>query len=266
MNVFDDFKKYRDQYGFNGLNTDGTMGETTQNAALFTMEYLICLWNDSNTPLEVKLAETQRLVEVYKQLEIYPGISIRKPGSTEYDSMDNTGALATFSALYDNGGYAKRSYEHGSKKRMETWDPGQAGERNKKYWWIARLVSGGLKPRWTWNNNNPNLWCFTGWHGRSPGHRAHLKLCAGKLIGPVGAIAILVGQFLGCLKPVGDTDARKLPYCDWQLLKDRNFIWALFYKLWIKILLKQYPNGMRDVYAIYYRDPNHPIHKYSKPY
>ena len=265
MNLIDDFKKYRDPHGLNGLYTDGTIGHSTQNGALFTLEYLIILLG-SDLPDSVKQQEIHRLKQVYLMLERFPGVSIRFPGSNEFDSMDNTGAIATFSGLVDDGNFSKRSYEHGANTRAEGIDQSQDKDNSNKYYRLAWWVNLCRKPRFFWNNNTPSLFCFNGWHGRSPGHVAYLKMTAGKWVGPLGQFAILVSQFLGCFQKVGNTDARKLPYCNWQYLKGRNFLWKLAYKLWCFILMKQYKNGMIDVYKIYYGDPNHPIHSYSKPY
>lgn len=281
MSLFDDFKKYRDQFGLNGLYTDGTNGHSTQNGALFTLEYLICLLGDPNTPDSVKQAEVARLVQVYKDLERFPGISTRIPPSYEFDSMDNTGAIATFSGLFDNGRYSKLSYEHGNNTHATGIDLTQDPPRNTQYFklagWVSvihcwtpaslyRWVKSGFKPKMFWNNNTPDLFCLPGWHGRSPGHIAYLRMTAGKWVGPLGQLSVLVGQFLGCFKDKGNADARKLPYTDWQFLKKRNIFWKLAYKLWCHILMKQYPNGMADVYRMYYGDPNHPMRTYPKKF
>jgi hypothetical protein len=280
-NLYQDFLKYRDKFGLNGLYTRDGKGEPTQNGALFTLEYLICLVNDSETPDSVKKEEIERLRKVYESLETFPGVSSRVPGGDEFDSMDNTGAIATFSGLFDGGAYSRRSYEHGNTVHATGPDMGQASENNVKYYGIARWASilwcltpislwrfirSGFKPKMFWNNNHPDQFCLAGWHGRSPGHIAYLRMTAGRWIGPIAFLSILVGQFLGCFKDVGDTDARKLPYCDWQFLKNRNILWKLSYKLWCYILMKQYPRGMIDVYSRYYNDPNHPIRQYSLPF
>lgn len=261
--IYDDFKVFQDQYGLNQLDPNST----SQNGALFTMEYLITLLGDDTATPEEKQSEIARLIEVYKTLERFPGVSVRYPNDLEFDSMDNTGAIAAFSGIHDNGGYSQRSYEHGSTTRAQGIDQGQSADQNNKYYWIARLVNFGFPPRFFWNNNNPTLFCFPGWHGRSPGHVAFLKMTAGKFVGPLGFLSVLVGQFIGCFANTGNTDARKLPYVAWQFLKNRSFIWKLFYKLWCYILIKQYgPEGMLAVYKIYYGNPNHPMRKYPKPY
>jgi len=266
MDSYLDFQKYRDQYGLNGLNTNGIEGLPTQNGALFTVEYLLCLLADPNVPESIKVSEVERLKLVYNSLELFPGISVRTPTSNEFDSMDNVGAICAFSGLFDNGNFSKRSYEHGSKTRAEGIDDGQDASNNHKYYRLAWVWNLFRAPLFFWNNNNPTLFCFPGWHGRSPGHVAFMKMTAGKWVGPFGQFAILISQFLGCFKDKGDTDARKLPYVNWQYLKTRNFVWRLFYKFWCYILMKQYQDGMRTVYSTYYNDPDHPIRKYSTKY
>jgi hypothetical protein len=266
MSLFSDFKKYRDEFGLTGLNTDGTKGFSTQNGALFTLEYLLCLLNDPTTSKRDKENELHRLKQVYLMLEKFPGVSARKPGDSEFDSMDNAGAMLTFSALFDDSNYAERSYDHGNDVMCDGIDETQDVGNNKKWYWLADALNLWRGPKWFWNCSNPNKFCFNGWHGRSPGFKAYLKMTSNRFVGPWGQFCILVGQFLGCFKKTTDTDARKLPYCNWQYLKKRNFIWNLFYKLWCKILMWQYPNGMRDVYSIYFKDPNHPLRIYSKPF
>lgn len=266
MSLFSDFKKYRDQFGLNGLNTDGTKGFSTQNGALFTLEYLLCLINDPNTPQNDKTNEINRLKQVYLMLEKFPGVSSRVPGGTEFDSMDNAGAMLSFSALFDDSNYAERSYDHGNDVMCDGIDQTQDPDNSNKYYWLANALNFWRKPKFFWNCNYPTKFCFNGWHGRSPGFTAYLKMAAGKWVGPFGQLCVLVGQFWGCFKDPSDTDARKLPYCNWQFLKHRGFIWGLLYKLWCWRLMKQYPNGMRDVYSLYYQDPNHPLRIYSKPF
>ena len=75
----------------------------------------------------------------------------------------------------------------------------------------------------------------------------------------IWAISILIAAFTG--KSSG-TDPKIL---SWLLIRtwDRkgyfnNFcVWV-----WTKMLLKDYPNGMHDVFSIYFQ-PEHPIAKYS---
>lgn len=265
MNIFSDFKKYRDIYGLNQLNTDGEKGGTTQNGALFTLEYLVCI--ESLAPDTVgMLGEFGRLKDVFNSLEVLPGLTRRSPDSLEGDSMDNNGASLVFSALYGYRDFANRMWNHGQGVRATGVDMVQDPTRNMKFYPIAWLLNGCKAPRYFWNNTRPSEFCIWGWYGRSPGFLALASLCATDKMTKFQALALWVGQFLGCFKEKSDTDARKLPYLVWQVLKRRNLFWKLSYKLWCKILMHQYENGMRDVYSLYYQDPNHPIRKYSLPF
>lgn len=280
MSLLEDFKKYRDVYGMNQLSTDGSQGGVTQNGALFTFEYLIVLLEDETVPHEKKLEEIERLKGVYKSLEVTPGLSRRTPHSGEGDSMDNTGSNLNFSAMYDKRGFAKRMKAHGEQVVCTGQLPGH------KYFTLASFVTafwllprpwlwGGFiknkfRPKFYWNNTQPELFAVWGWFGRSPGFMAGLDLAAKGWTTPFRFLSMLIGQFIGVLfSDKGDTDAKKLPYVQWYFLtkhtgKGQRWFWKLAYKLWVKLLLRTYPNGMRDVYSIYYQDPNHPIRKYSK--
>lgn len=263
--LIDEFRKYQDEHGLTSAYTNGTSGLPTQNGALFTIEYLLCLMADDETPQEEKIAELERIKKVLRSLEKYPGVSARKPGDEEFDSMDNAGALATFAGLFDDGGFSKRCYDHGANTRATGIDVTQDVEMSRRYIALAQALSGFQPPRFFWNVSHPDKWCFAGWHGRSPAHLAFLKMTAGRFVGPFGAFAVLVGQFIGLLTEHRNTDAKKLPYVNWQFLKTRSLFWRLSYKLWCFLLARSYPNGMIDVYDIYY-SKSHPIVTFSKKF
>lgn len=262
--AFSSFLEYRDKYGFNQTKSDGSWGVTSQNGALFTLEYLIAFSSSLGGHYGTVESEIARIRELFLNIEVLPGITLREPGSTEFDSMDNAVAHLTFSALYDNGAFAKRMLAHGKTVKAVDSDLSQDGVRNEKFYPIVNLLNLFRGPRYYWNNQSPQLFCFTGWFGRSPGFMAYLKLCAGKPL-YIGWLWILIGQFIGSFSDTSDTDATKLPYILWQLLKDKNYFWRMAYKLWCWKLMRKYPNGMQDVYARYY-DPNHPIVTYSPAY
>lgn len=263
--LIEDFKKYQDEFGLTSLTVNDGRGEITQNGALFTMEYLLCLLAYQDHPvLEPQVeAEIERVREVFAGLEVLPGLTQRFPGSTEFDSMDNGAALHAFSKLFGEGEMALRKLEHGETTRAEFISEKQNFRDSMRFYPLAWVLSGFKAPRFFWNSEEPKKFCFEGWHGRSPGHMAMLRYCAGSRVGLFGNFTIWVSQFLGCFADTGNTDARKLPYIDWQVLKSRGWFWKLSYKLWCWVLMRQYKRGMQDVYAIYYQDANHPISKYS---
>jgi hypothetical protein len=264
MALFDEFLKYRDCYGMNELTTNGVEGDVSQNGALFTFEYLICLLEDETISPDVKDLELKRLFYVYRSLEVLPGLSRRTPDSDEGDSMDNTGPNLAFSVMFSDSNFARNMLAHGDSVQCDGLDDRDGDALT--YYPIAWILNGFKKPKRFWNNTRPTKFCLWGWFGRSPGMMAMLEMCATGKTSLFGNFAILVSQFIGCFKNTGDTDARKLPYVTWYyLVKHRGgWFWHAAYWLWCLILKLQYKNGMRDVYSIYYGDPNHPIRKYSK--
>lgn len=265
--IYEYFLQYRDKYGLNQIKTENWIGEVSQNGTLATMEYLIVLLNDEDTSDKIKKTEIVRIKQVFESCEPLPGLSSRHPESFEIESMDNSTALLTFSALYGNREFAKRMLERGKNvvctgietERDDT-------KRIVMYYWLARLLNFFKKPKYYWNNTRPELFTFKGWFGRSPGFRGFLRHCATGEFGFLGGIWVFIGQFMGVFSPISDCDARKLPYVAWQYLKTINWFWALSYKVWCWILMRRCPNGMRDVYAYWYPDANQPIRIYSKTY
>lgn len=264
--VYEAFLPYRDVYGFNQVETlDGNMGRSTQNGTLFTMEYLLCLLS-SKEPDEIKQSEIKRIKEVFTSSMSGKGLSLRFPGSKEFDSMDNNAALLVFSALYGNSEYAKDMRDVGLNVTCTGTDQEQDPTRNNKFYPLAKLLGLG-KVKNFWNNQYPDKFCFPGWYGRSPGFMGLVDLCATGHTTWLRWAGILVGQFIGAFSEPTNSDARKLPYIVWQLLKHRNFFWKMFYKLWTHILINTYPTGMRAVYLRYYRNnENHPLVTESLPY
>jgi len=262
MQIIDEFALYRDKYGLTGLSTDGTQGHTSQNGTLFTMQYLICLKDNVSSNLFHQ--EVERLKDVYKSCEASPGLSRRHPDSDEYDSMDNQSAILTFSALYDDGRYAKDMVKYGEDTRCEELDLSEKSEETQKWYKWARVFNFFRAPNHCWNVKHPGKFNIRAWWGRSPSLLGLSRMAAGKFCNPFLWLAVLVGQFVGAFKPVEDCDARTLPFVVWQYLKTRSLFWKLTYKLWMFILKKYYPNGIKDVYNRYYQDKSHPIIKYTK--
>jgi len=108
--MIEDFNAALDRDGMTGLiQPDGSFSGS-QNGTLFSTEALICL-ADSNH--YATFQEAERLKEVFSRCEPEFGLSSRSPTSREIDSMDNTVALLAFSAVYDQGQFAKRMYQRG---------------------------------------------------------------------------------------------------------------------------------------------------------
>ena len=265
--ILQDFQKYQDEFGLNQIKTKHNeetgedVGETSQNGTLCTAEYILCFLN-SEAPNEEKLAEIERIKKVFFLCQKDAGYSVRYPGSEEFDSMDNNVALLIFSAAFDDGNFAKEMRVAGHTVKCVGYDQMQDTERNKKFYWLYKLL--GLP---YWNNQDPHLFCFVGWYGRSPGFMAILDLCSNGETSLFRWVALLIGQFIGATAPAGDTSGRKLQYLVWQFIKGKNFITRALYKLWCWQLTRVYPNsGIKGVYSIWYQDAQHPIVTYSEDY
>lgn len=277
--MFEDFKKYRDRYGLNQLHTDGEQGGVEDNGALFTMEYLICMLSNLHDEdgkarhdvfKEIQ-QEIQRLRMVFATLEEKPGISVRYPGNSGPDSMDNAGALLAWSALWGDHAYALRRQAHGLAVQCDGVNESQDPEKNRSWskWaklWSTLQLASFFKAKNFWNVTETTKFNFFGWHGRSPGMMGWLDICATGRTTRFRSLGLWVGQMLSVFAKKGDTDAWKLAYVIWYSLKYRGKLWRWGYDLWVKSLLKKYPGGMQEVYSLYYQDENHPIRLYSKPY
>ena len=270
-NIIEEFKLYQDKWGLSQIRSKDGIGETTQNGSLFTIQYVICLFNsfikDPNSfNLSDLKKEFERINSVIKSLEVKPGLSVRYPNDKEYDSMDNNSALLVYSSLFDNGRYANDMRNHGKNIICVGYDEIQDLNINKKFYKIAKVFGLGSIKNY-WNNNTPNLFCFFGWYGRSPGFMGLIDICATGHTTLFRHISLLIGQFLGSNSDPQNTDARTMSYLIWQVLKDKSKFHNWLYKIWLKKLIIHYPNGLKDVYNIYYNrngdNPNHPIVKYT---
>lgn len=252
--IYDDFLPYRDQYGLNQVEK----GATSQNGALATVEYLLCLQRNNAPELHDEII---RVRDVFLACEPKPGLSVRFPGDTEYQSMDNTAAELVFSYLYGGRDFAYRMREHGYNVKAVTWDPTQAPEKNALWWPRVKLLYLG-KPTLYWNNSRPEAFCFDGWWGRSPGFLGLIDRATHGYSTFFRNLSLLVGQFLPLTEALDETSNRKLSYVVWQLLITQGKGWKAAYWLWDKLLRRQYERGIADVYEIYL-GAEHPAVKWS---
>lgn len=94
-----------------------------------------------------------------------------------------------------------------------------------------------------------------------PSFRNPLHFCIRLLALPVFFVAA-VTLAISCVgADIGDTDSRRLSWHVWQCTKPVSLMCWLTGKLWRRRLYKDYPNGMKGVASIYYRD-NHPFGRY----
>jgi len=255
MSTLDDFYSYRDRFGLIQI-TPGEPAVTSDNGALFTVEYFLLL-SDQERRIELP-----RLKQVMSSLELKTEngvVTLRYPGCRYTDSMDNATAMIIFSELFDDSRLSKELYKHGELTAARRIDDAQDQERSFNYYPIAWIINGFKAPR-RFYNVRPNDWSIQSWWGRSPGFMALLKLSALDRVSLFKYFALWVGQFLPLFQPKTETSDKKLTYVVWQWLKTRNWFWSLSYSLWCAMLVKIHPNGMQDVYKIYYGE-SHPLTK-----
>lgn len=239
----------------------GDPSPTEDNGALVSLEYFLTL--DTNE----RRVDILRLKSVLRNLEVKTEngvVTTRFPGCWRTDSMDNATALIIFSELFDDSRLSKDLYRHGELTYAKRIDPQQDENKSLKYYPIAWLVNRGNVPRRFWNVR-PNDWSIQSWWGRSPGFLGLLELSALDRTSMFRTISLLVGQFLPLFEKKQETSGKKLTYIVWQWLKTRSKFWSIWYKIWCMILLKVHPNGMKDVYEIYY-GPNHPLTLHTPNY
>jgi hypothetical protein len=246
-------------------------GQQSQDGVLYSVEHLINGLSQAAF-LEDAKARAKALVDIFKILTVQPGLQRRSPGSTEYDSMDNTTARLAFEMiikdlnlgvedLFAEGMNSFNSKSNLTEADTSYPDAGQVTESQQTLL-LARIIGLG-KARFCFNVSDPTKFCFYSWFGRSPGLLALKDFAAGGLTTPLRWVGLLVGQMIGMFADPSNTDARTLAYVIWFPLKKRNWFWALMYKIWVWRLMKTYPNGMIDVYKLYYLNPEQPTRLFA---
>jgi hypothetical protein len=230
----------------------------TDNGALFSYEAVIvlrALQAREGVTNRAAVAMEARLIRAIRDLELpdWPGVFARAVTNTAHDSMDNGIAV-----MMTGADVAARVLEHGRTIRATGVSKDQHAESSRKLMPLAWILGLG-RVRWFWNCENPTEFTSMGWHGKSPGQMAFLRTAAGHRVWPWRGFWMAVQLFFDHFRDRGNTDARKLPFVAWQLVKNRSWFWRLLYKIWCWKLRRDYPNGMADVYAIYYREPGHPM-------
>ena len=107
MTTLNDFYSYRDRFGLIQI-TPGEPALTSDNGALFTVEYFLML-NENDRRIE-----RERLKIVLRNLEQKTDngvVTLLYPGCRYTDSMDNATALIIFSELFDDSRLSKELYK-----------------------------------------------------------------------------------------------------------------------------------------------------------
>ena len=173
------FQPYVDQFG---MITNNNQGLSVDNGNLFTAHYVYGLVaNDLMTDLE-----KQRILQVYRNNFMQPGLLSRKPGlvknrQAQDDMYGLMGVEAMLSPL--DRVMTKAMYEYGkiSAKGIDLTEPDPQTEA-KYYKWIKWATLG--RCRWVWNNISPGTFDDASWLGRFPAFLAVMQMAAGDTVNP----------------------------------------------------------------------------------
>lgn len=155
------FQPYTDQFGMMTINSSG---DTTDNGNLFTAHYALGLvLNNLVTP-----EEKARINQVYANNFIQPGLSVRYPGSTDFESQDDMFGIMSVDAMFNPGRPMTNAlYQYGktSTTGVDPREPVVSTQReNFIAYWALKLLT--FRDRWVWNPVTPGKFSIYAWLGR----------------------------------------------------------------------------------------------------
>lgn len=208
------------------------------NGLLFTAEYIDLLWRrfKAMQPSSVEdftdyCSELTKYNMFLQACEQESGLIRRYPSKIQDQQFDDYVGAAAVNSLF-----AKRALDYG---------------RKNKY---------------CWNIERPGKFELNYFFGRLPGFVPYLRAAANVRIGIIGAILWSLSTVFAALQADGkETSGVKLQFLQNGVMERRKSIIAkLAIKFWRYKLKKKFPNGMQDVWAIYF-GPEHPLTKHSFP-
>lgn len=174
------FQAWTDEYG---MMTNNPNGESTDNGNLFTAHYTYGLVSTN----QINDEEKQRILQVYKNNFLQPGILCRTPNfpGNRQAQDDMYGLFSAEALLNPNNREMTRSiYEYG-KMSAHGVDP------TEPYQTAQRIASIGIKiltlgrSRWIWNNINPGTFDEASWLGRFPAFLAVMQMSIKEQVNPI---------------------------------------------------------------------------------
>lgn len=210
-------------YRYVGLQPN-PVGMTCDNAILFTGTYLALL----KEPLKSELLDYARFLTqcaVPGQFGLY----YRFPAYHDMNAHDDQTGIAA-AAVYDEiGGHAREQHLH------------------------------GVFNFWSWNTEVPGKWTLRSFFGRIPGHVATVKAAAGVGLNLIDILYAALGFYADTrVTDRNNTNGRCLMYLRQKVLRGQSKILDLVISYWRRKMKDMYPDGMREVYEIYF-GPTHPF-------
>jgi hypothetical protein len=159
-----EFQAWTDVYG---MIVDNPNGDTSGNGSLYTAHYVAGL---AARALMTK-QEKERLIQVYKNNMIIPGLFARAPSklSDRQAHDDLFGIISADKILNpETRDFTKQIYNYGKNtycNGVDELDHEQLLINVSTYNWLNRIFG---KVRWVWNNVNPGRFHLSSWLGRRP--------------------------------------------------------------------------------------------------
>lgn len=187
-----------------------------------------------------------------------------------YSKLDE-GDFAWFSAVYRDCRKSRGLLTRGSHKANDYESHDDyigfcAGAQLAHDTWAAEVLGYGATHGWVYDNSGISGtlsgWIRT-WHVRFPGQVQHYKLCARRPLGLLDRIWWAIGMVsLGASE--SGYQKRWLKYRAYKNQDLRYWLCDMAAAMWENGLRKRYPNLMGDVFAIYFKDTNHPFARWMQ--
>lgn len=220
MNLKEDIKPYLDQWGF----VQPALGANSFNGVLYTAEYILALYKQNILTMN----DISNCINTINKVIIEPGLIKRTPSYNEQEGPDDYIGFLCVAKLFSSN-YAKDFLKY------------------------------GLKHWGSYNNEQPGKWTTRSFLWRQPQLIAHaLYACGERPIAPLRFIWAITILLAGWRIPTNDLDARILSYLLIQNWDGKGWFCKWVVRVWNKRLLKDYPNGMKDVMMNYFQ-PGHPL-------
>lgn len=227
MGAADDFERYTNERGL----VSRAPGASTGNDLLYS-----CLAEIVKAKNWAPLETGKLLGAIRKHAEILPGL-YKRPGWEQ----DQT-------ALDDYIGLIAWSSEHCPVIAEEVWAYGKRAEFPIQYYYPT---------------TGQKHFDIHAWLGRSPSFVAHVDWGAGETPSWFHRLAWAVAvAFSGSMH---SQDEWVLSWCLIQVAGNKSWLERLATRIYYRRLYKNFPRGLKDVFAIYFKDPEHPLSKWWKP-
>lgn len=139
---------------------------------------------------------------------------------------------------------------HPSSSDYSSWDDHLAYAVSQEYNAIVVLIF-MLDNNWTLPNGD--------WLGRIPIFVPAVRAAAGGRLGWIDQIRAAGTYLVNCFEKREETSGKQLLWLSSRVL-ERHWLPRIAITLWRSRMMALYPNGLKDLFAIYYRDPEHPFH------